>query len=147
MHALFPPEEELCWNRIDPRSTSRWPNQRCAVHGLHFFVFLDANSWSSYTGGIMTVCGQQIDHCVQAVVGRVRACCIVRNSIHWGMEDAVLGRRLGRGGSRVSGFWADHVRNSHRSGTASSQPILSARRVKFSRRCVKTSCSSSSTIE
>jgi len=30
-------------------------------------VCLDANNWSSYTGGIMSVCGQQVDHCVQAV--------------------------------------------------------------------------------
>lgn len=30
-------------------------------------VCLDADSWNSYTGGIMTVCGQSVDHCVQAV--------------------------------------------------------------------------------
>jgi len=30
-------------------------------------VCLDASSWNSYTGGIMSVCGQQVDHCVQAV--------------------------------------------------------------------------------
>ena len=30
-------------------------------------VCLDASSWNSYTGGIMTVCGQDVDHCVQAV--------------------------------------------------------------------------------
>jgi C1A family cysteine protease len=30
-------------------------------------VCLDASTWNSYTGGIMTVCGQQVDHCVQAV--------------------------------------------------------------------------------
>ena len=30
-------------------------------------VCLDANTWNSYTGGIMTVCGQSVDHCVQAV--------------------------------------------------------------------------------
>jgi len=30
-------------------------------------VCLDANSWNSYNGGIMTVCGQSVDHCVQAV--------------------------------------------------------------------------------
>lgn len=30
-------------------------------------VCLDANNWNSYTGGIMTVCGKQVDHCVQAV--------------------------------------------------------------------------------
>jgi C1A family cysteine protease len=30
-------------------------------------VCLDANSWNSYTGGIMSVCGQSVDHCVQAV--------------------------------------------------------------------------------
>lgn len=30
-------------------------------------VCLDASSWSSYTGGIMKVCGHSVDHCVQAV--------------------------------------------------------------------------------
>jgi C1A family cysteine protease len=30
-------------------------------------VCLDANNWSSYTGGIMSVCGKSVDHCVQAV--------------------------------------------------------------------------------
>jgi C1A family cysteine protease len=30
-------------------------------------VCLDANNWNSYTGGIMSTCGQQVDHCVQAV--------------------------------------------------------------------------------
>lgn len=30
-------------------------------------VCLDASSWNSYHGGIMTVCGHSVDHCVQAV--------------------------------------------------------------------------------
>lgn len=30
-------------------------------------VCLDANTWNSYTGGIMSVCGNSVDHCVQAV--------------------------------------------------------------------------------
>mmetsp|Transcript_27708 Transcript_27708/g.61126 ORF Transcript_27708/g.61126 Transcript_27708/m.61126 type:complete len:335 (+) Transcript_27708:34-1038(+) len=30
-------------------------------------VCLDANNWNSYRGGIMTQCGKQVDHCVQAV--------------------------------------------------------------------------------
>jgi C1A family cysteine protease len=30
-------------------------------------VCLDANTFNSYTGGIMTVCGNSVDHCVQAV--------------------------------------------------------------------------------
>jgi len=30
-------------------------------------VCLDASSWNSYTGGIMTKCGNNVDHCVQAV--------------------------------------------------------------------------------
>lgn len=30
-------------------------------------VCLDASNWNSYVGGIMTVCGQSVDHCVQAV--------------------------------------------------------------------------------
>jgi len=30
-------------------------------------VCLDASSWNSYHGGIMTQCGNRVDHCVQAV--------------------------------------------------------------------------------
>jgi len=30
-------------------------------------VCLDASSWNSYHGGIMTSCGNRVDHCVQAV--------------------------------------------------------------------------------
>jgi C1A family cysteine protease len=30
-------------------------------------VCVDASNWNSYTGGIMSVCGQNVDHCVQAV--------------------------------------------------------------------------------
>jgi hypothetical protein len=30
-------------------------------------VYVDAETWSSYTGGIMSVCGKTIDHCVQVV--------------------------------------------------------------------------------
>ena len=29
-------------------------------------VCVDASSWNSYTGGIMKVCGNRVDHCVQA---------------------------------------------------------------------------------
>lgn len=48
-------------------------------------VCLDASSWSSYTGGVLTVCGKQVDHCVQAVgvnIGASEPYWIVRNS--WG---------------------------------------------------------------
>jgi len=30
-------------------------------------VCLDATTWNSYTGGIMSECGSSVDHCVQAV--------------------------------------------------------------------------------
>lgn len=30
-------------------------------------VCLDADNWSTYTGGVMSVCGTNVDHCVQAV--------------------------------------------------------------------------------
>lgn len=46
-------------------------------------VCLDASSWNSYTGGIMTVCGNSVDHCVQAVgVDTGKGYWKVRNS--WG---------------------------------------------------------------
>jgi C1A family cysteine protease len=30
-------------------------------------ICIDANNWNSYTGGILSVCGTSVDHCVQAV--------------------------------------------------------------------------------
>ena len=35
-------------------------------------ICVDASSWSSYTGGVMKVCGKSIDHAVQAVGVDVR---------------------------------------------------------------------------
>jgi hypothetical protein len=49
-------------------------------------ICVDAESWSSYTGGIKTVCGNSVDHCVQAVGIDTSASTpywIVRNS--WGV--------------------------------------------------------------
>jgi len=45
-------------------------------------VCLDANNFNSYTGGVMAACGQQVDHCVQAVGVDVGNYWVVRNS--WG---------------------------------------------------------------
>jgi len=46
-------------------------------------VCLDANSFNSYQGGVMSACGQDVDHCVQAVgVDVASGFWIVRNS--WG---------------------------------------------------------------
>jgi len=45
-------------------------------------ICIDASSWSSYTGGIMSVCGRQVNHCVQAVGVDTSSAWKVRNS--WG---------------------------------------------------------------
>jgi len=45
-------------------------------------VCVDASSWSSYKGGIMSVCGKSVDHCVQAVGVDTGSYWKVRNS--WG---------------------------------------------------------------
>jgi C1A family cysteine protease len=45
-------------------------------------VCLDANGFNSYTGGIMSVCGHSVDHCVQAVGVDTSSYWKVRNS--WG---------------------------------------------------------------
>jgi len=45
-------------------------------------VCVDASKWNSYTGGIMTSCGQRVDHCVQAVGVDTSSYWKVRNS--WG---------------------------------------------------------------
>jgi len=45
-------------------------------------VCVDASSWNSYTGGIMSTCGKSVDHCVQAVGVDTSSYWKVRNS--WG---------------------------------------------------------------
>ena len=45
-------------------------------------VCVDANNWNSYTGGILSVCGTSVDHCVQAVGVDTSSYWKVRNS--WG---------------------------------------------------------------
>ena len=46
-------------------------------------VCVDASTWNSYTGGVMRVCGNSVDHCVQAVgVDTASGYWKVRNS--WG---------------------------------------------------------------
>jgi len=51
-------------------------------------VCVDASSWSSYTGGVLTQCGNDVDHCVQLVgyngYGESGSYWIVRNS--WGED-------------------------------------------------------------
>ena len=45
-------------------------------------IAVDANTWSSYTGGIMSSCGTSIDHAVQAVGVDTSSYWLIRNS--WG---------------------------------------------------------------
>jgi len=45
-------------------------------------VCLDANGFNSYTGGVMSVCGHSVDHCVQAVGVDTSSYWKIRNS--WG---------------------------------------------------------------
>ena len=46
-------------------------------------ICVDASSWSSYTGGILSTCGNSVDHCVQAVgIDTTQGYWKVRNS--WG---------------------------------------------------------------
>jgi len=55
-------------------------------------VCVDASSWQYYTGGVLTQCGDQVDHCVQltgyANYGQSGAYWIVRNSwaTDWGIN-------------------------------------------------------------
>ena len=53
-------------------------------------ICLDASTWSSYVSGIITTCGLNVDHCVQAVgLNMAEGYWIVRNS--WGTEWGVDG--------------------------------------------------------
>jgi C1A family cysteine protease len=47
-------------------------------------VCVDAATWNSYTGGVMSTCGNRVDHCVQAVGvdASANGYWVVRNS--WG---------------------------------------------------------------
>lgn len=51
-------------------------------------ICVDASSWQTYTGGVLTSCGTSVDHCVQLVgysnYGQSGAYWIVRNS--WGED-------------------------------------------------------------
>jgi len=62
--------------------------QASSASGGPVSVCVDASSWSSYSGGVLTSCGNQIDHCVQltgyASYGESGAYWIVRNS--WGED-------------------------------------------------------------
>jgi len=55
-------------------------------------VCVDASTWQTYTGGILTTCGTTVDHCVQATgyakYGESGAYWIVRNSwgTSWGID-------------------------------------------------------------
>jgi len=67
--------------------------QMSTASGGPVSVCVDASSWQSYTGGILTNCSRNIDHCVQAVgyanYGKSDAHWIVRNS--WGATWGVKG--------------------------------------------------------
>lgn len=48
-------------------------------------ICVDASTWSSYVSGIITTCGMEVDHCVQAVgLNTEEGYWIIRNS--WGTE-------------------------------------------------------------
>jgi len=47
-------------------------------------VCVDATTWNTYKGGIMSVCGNRVNHCVQAVGVDISSAWKVRNS--WGIR-------------------------------------------------------------
>jgi len=67
--------------------------QLSSASGGPVSVCVDASSWSSYQGGILTSCGTSVDHCVQATgyysYGSSGAYWNVRNS--WGSDWGISG--------------------------------------------------------
>jgi len=63
-------------------------SQTSSPSGGPVSVCVDASSWQSYSGGILTTCGNNVDHCVQlvgyAAYGGSGAYWVVRNS--WGAD-------------------------------------------------------------
>jgi cathepsin O len=52
---------------------------------------LDASNWASYTSGVLSVCGTDIDHCIQVVgisISSDSSYWVVRNSwgTDWGLD-------------------------------------------------------------
>jgi len=62
--------------------------QTSSASGGPVSVCVDASSWQSYSGGVLTQCGTSVDHCVQLVgyanYGESGAYWVVRNS--WGED-------------------------------------------------------------
>lgn len=78
------------WNSIDGEIGLY--QQTSSASGGPVSVCLDASTWSSYTGGILTSCPNQMDHCVQLIgyknYDENGAFWIVRNSwgSNWGID-------------------------------------------------------------
>ncbi len=69
-------------------------------------VCLDASSWSTYTGGVLSTCGKELDHCVQAVgVNTAEGYWKIRNS--WGTDWGDKGYIYLKYGSNTCGVALD----------------------------------------
>jgi len=69
-------------------------HQTSIASGGPVSVCVDASTWSAYTGGILTQCGNQVDHCVQLTGyahynDHKKSYWIVRNS--WGTDWGISG--------------------------------------------------------
>ena len=87
-------------------------------------VCLDANLFNSYTSGIMRVCGNSVDHCVQAVGVDTSSYWLVRNS--WGTSWGESGFIRLSYGSNTCDITNDPVMsNPKKSIFSSRQPLTS----------------------